>query len=212
MPLCASQWPFLWSFYLPLPCPPCALVNVRRSRGMDGCVNPVGDVRAANSSGRISRICDTYGFFITRDLIANRKITASPVSALHWWQMADAEPTEQTHIQMERKELRKGGSETIVAVLKEAVTLSKQPCMTSSSALYQCIHGNWLFHPLKTAIVCADLSLRTENGGPLGAEVAHMQMMRLPTCRPNQHFFSRWGWTPPCTILNLPAARIIRSL
>lgn len=36
--VCSSQWPFLWSFSMPLPSPPCALVNVRRTRRMDGCV------------------------------------------------------------------------------------------------------------------------------------------------------------------------------
>ena len=36
--VCSSQWPFLWSFYMPLPSPLCALVNVRRTRRMDGCV------------------------------------------------------------------------------------------------------------------------------------------------------------------------------
>lgn len=41
---------------------------------------------------------------------------------------------------------------------------------------------SFFYHP-KTAIVCAASPLRTENGRPLGAEVAHMQMMRMPTCR-----------------------------
>ena len=56
-----------------------------------------------------------------------------------------------------------------------------------------------LFDHPKTAIVCADSPLRTENGRPLGAEVAHMQMMRMPTCRlkPTFSFFRcpRWGRT-----------------
>lgn len=94
-------------------------------------------------------------------------------------------------------------------MLKEAVTLSKQHCTTSFSALYQCIHGNGLFYHPKTAIVCADSPLRTENGRPLGAEVAHMQMMRMPTCRLNQHFFHGGGGlscTPsvPTCSLNIP--------
>lgn len=97
---------------------------------------------------------------------------------------------------------------------KGAVTLSKQHFTTSSSALYHCTHGNWLFYHLKTAIVCADSPLRTENGGPLGAEVAHMQMMRLPTCRLNQHcffFFYGGGWTLLCADCPyLPAATMFR--
>lgn len=122
--------------------------------------------------------------------------------------MVAAKPTEQTHKQMKRKEERKRGSGTIAAVLKGAVTLSKQHFTTSSSALYHRMHGNWLFYHLKTAIVCADSPLRTENGGPLGAEVAHMQMMRLPTCRLNQHcfFFFMAGVDSPVHRPYLPAA------
>lgn len=126
--------------------------------------------------------------------------------------MVGAKPIEQTQIQTERKEKRKRGSGTIAAVLKETVALSKQHCTTSSSALYQCIHGNWLFCHLQTAIVCADSPLRTENGGPLGAEVAHMQMMRFPTCRLNQPFFFPHGGGGLSCTLSLPGCSLSSSL
>lgn len=63
--------------------------------------------------------------------------------------MVAAKPIEQTHIQMERRGIKKGGSETIAAALKEAVTPTKQHCTASSSSLYLCIHGKGLFLPSK---------------------------------------------------------------
>lgn len=68
------------------------------------------------------------------------------------------------------------------------------------------------YHPKKkkkTAIVCADSPLRTENGRPLGAEVAHMQMMRMPTCRLKPTFsfsLSTVGADSPARRPHLPAA------
>lgn len=106
MSLRSFQWPFLWSFYVPLPCPLCALVNVRRTRRMDGCVNPVGDVRDDNSCGHVSRMYETYRLWIMCNLaVKKKKDHLLPVSfwVLQWWWMA-AKPIEQTHIQMERKE------------------------------------------------------------------------------------------------------------
>lgn len=109
---------------------------------------------------------------------------------------------------------REGIRDNRPAVLKkEAVTLAKQRCTTSSSVLYQRIHGNGAFLPSKkkkkTAIVCADSPLRTENGRPLGAEVAHMQMMRMPTCRLKPTFsfsLSTVGADSPARRPHLPAA------
>lgn len=105
--LCSYQWPFLWSFYLPLPCPQCALVNVRRTRRMDGCVNTVGDVRDDNYSWSVSRIYETYRFWAMYNLIVEKKKKNTTTSLSHFESLAvmnvGAKPIEQTHIQ-ERKE------------------------------------------------------------------------------------------------------------
>lgn len=69
---CSYQWPGTWSFYMPLPSPLCALVNVRRTRWMDACVNPVGDMRDDNSSGQVSRIYETHRQRITCNPTAKR--------------------------------------------------------------------------------------------------------------------------------------------
>lgn len=60
---------------------------------------------------------------------------------------------------------------------------------SGSSAFYKRMNESRFFYHLKSAFVRAHSPLRTQNGGPPGAEVAHIQLMWLPTYRLNQHRF-----------------------
>lgn len=106
---------------------------------------------------------------------------------------------------------REGIRDNRPAVLKkEAVTLAKRRAPAYCISAY--MEMGLFYHPKKkkkTAIVCADSPLRTENGRPLGAEVAHMQMMRMPTCRLKPTFsfsLSTVGADSPARRPHLPAA------
>ena len=105
------------------------------------------------------------------------------------WRTLGVKPYEQTSTstssQRERKKERE--SETIAAVLKEALTLSKQHYTSSTSALYQCIHGNWLFCHLKICHCLRRFSFEdrewgaSRGGGRLHANDAIANLQAKPT-------------------------------
>lgn len=206
MSLRSFQWPFLWSFYVPLPCPLCALVNVRRTRRMDGCVNPVGDVRDDNSCGHVSRMYETYRLWIMCNLAVKKKRITCSLSRFGFSSGDEWPPSRLNKpISRWRERNKERGDQRQLLLCwkkKKAVTQSKQHCTTSSSALYQCIHGNGLFyHPKKKRKLPLSAQIRLwgqRMGGLLGR--------RSPTCKwcecqPAGFLFFSW-WER--TLLSLP--------